>query len=168
MQSTFSKGILAAVFTIALTGAGFAQHDDEHGKSDKHDKQDKYDKESQKAERKQDHEQNKSAQRNDRLQQNEHYQNEQAYRFRPEDRDQFRGHYQANLNRYQIHPDQRRQWLAGQQLSYTDIRRFQPVPRNYYRDIPPPGYRLGYYDGNVYAYNPTTRIIADVLDLVTR
>jgi hypothetical protein len=32
---------------------------------------------------------------------------------------------------------------------------------------PPPGYQYGYYDGYVVAYDPTTRIIADVLDLVT-
>ena len=31
---------------------------------------------------------------------------------------------------------------------------------------PPPGYRLGYYDGYVVAYDPTTQIVADVLDLV--
>ena len=38
----------------------------------------------------------------------------------------------------------------------------------YYRDMPPPppGYRFGYYDGYVVAYNPTTQIVADVLDLV--
>jgi len=30
----------------------------------------------------------------------------------------------------------------------------------------PRGYRLGYYDGYVVAYDPTTQIVADVLDLV--
>ncbi|MEO8126977.1 MAG: hypothetical protein ABJF23_08970 [Bryobacteraceae bacterium] len=42
------------------------------------------------------------------------------------------------------------------------------VPPAYYRDVPPPppGYRFGYYDGYVVAYDPTTQIVADVLDLV--
>jgi Ni/Co efflux regulator RcnB len=47
--------------------------------------------------------------------------------------------------------------------------RLQVVPQSYYASVPPPppGYQYGYYDGYVVAYNPTTRIIADVLDLVT-
>lgn len=32
---------------------------------------------------------------------------------------------------------------------------------------PPPGYQVGYLDGYAVAYNPTTQIIADVLDLAT-
>jgi len=46
--------------------------------------------------------------------------------------------------------------------------RLKSVPTSYYRTLPPPppGYRLGYYDGYVVAYNPTTQIVADVLDLV--
>jgi hypothetical protein len=42
------------------------------------------------------------------------------------------------------------------------------VPQAYWQNVPPPpGYQYGYYDGYVVAYNPTTRIIADVMDLVT-
>jgi len=42
------------------------------------------------------------------------------------------------------------------------------VPQIYWQGAPPPpGYQYGYYDGYVVAYNPTTRIVADVLDLVT-
>jgi hypothetical protein len=46
--------------------------------------------------------------------------------------------------------------------------RIQPVPVTYYRGAPPPppGYRYGYYEGYVVAYDPTTRVIGDVLDLV--
>jgi len=42
------------------------------------------------------------------------------------------------------------------------------VPSSYYRTLPPPppGYRFGYYDGYVVAYDPTTQIVSDVLDLV--
>jgi len=44
----------------------------------------------------------------------------------------------------------------------------QAVPQAYYQGVPPPppGYRYGYSDGYVVAYDPTTRIVADVLDLV--
>jgi len=160
MTRIISKGILAAVFTVAAAGAGFAQHDDQH---------DDHDKGQQKAQ--QQHDDHGNGRPHAQQQQRESQQNNnQGYHFRQEDRDQFRGHYQGSINRYKNNPGNRRQWAAGQQLSYTDVQRFQPVPQNYYRDVPPPppGYRFGYYNGNVYAYNPTTRIIADVLDLVTR
>ncbi len=44
----------------------------------------------------------------------------------------------------------------------------EPVPQAYWagQPPPPPGYQYGYYDGYVVAYDPTTRIIADVMDLV--
>lgn len=146
MKSTISKGLLAAVFALAAAGSGIAQHRDGNGNG------------------------HGNGRPQDQHQQGPQQNNQQGYHFRPEDRDQFRGHYQSSVNRYQNHPDNRRMWSAGQQLSSTDVRRFQPVPRSYYNNVPPPppGYRFGYYNGNVYAYNPTTRIIADVLDLVTR
>jgi hypothetical protein len=43
------------------------------------------------------------------------------------------------------------------------------VPRTYWVGAvppPPPGYRYGYAGGYVVAYNPTTRMIADVMDLI--
>jgi hypothetical protein len=44
----------------------------------------------------------------------------------------------------------------------------QAVPQTYWVGAPPPppGYQYGYYGGYVVAYNPATRIIGDVLDLV--
>ena len=46
--------------------------------------------------------------------------------------------------------------------------RMQSVPASYWNGSQPPsGYSYGYYDGYVVSYNPTTRIIADVLDLAT-
>ena len=44
----------------------------------------------------------------------------------------------------------------------------QAVPESYWVGAPPPppGYQYGYYGGYVVAYNPTTRIVGDVLDLV--
>jgi Ni/Co efflux regulator RcnB len=97
-------------------------------------------------------------------------QNGHGYHFQPQDRDQLRGHYESKVRRYRGHDDRRAHYSAGQRLSTTDIRHFQRVPSSYSRRLPPPprGYRFGYYQGNVVAYNPTTRIIADVLDLVTQ
>ena len=51
----------------------------------------------------------------------------------------------------------------------TSCGHIQPGPPTYWQGVPPPppGYQYGYADGYVVAYDPTTRIIADVLDLVT-
>jgi Ni/Co efflux regulator RcnB len=88
------------------------------------------------------------------------------YHFRPDDRNNFRNHYQSNLRQWQNNP-RRPHFNAGDRLPGNY--RIQAVPSSYYRGVPPPppGYRFGYYDGYVVSYNPTTRIIADVLDLVT-
>ena len=94
----------------------------------------------------------------------------QSYQFRAQDRDQLKGHYQSDVRQYQAHPENRSHYSAGQQLSTNDVKRFKPVPASYSRNLAPPprGYRMGYSQGNVVAYNPTTRVIADVLDLVAR
>jgi Ni/Co efflux regulator RcnB len=90
------------------------------------------------------------------------------YRFRSEDRNHFSDHYKKQIRQYQQHPDRRRHVRAGEQLPNDYRSRLKPVPQAYYRSVPPPprGYQFGYYDGYVVAYNPTTRIVADVLDLV--
>jgi len=88
------------------------------------------------------------------------------FRFRNEDRGHFAPHYQKDINHWQHNSHGRPHFVRGQRIppSY----RFQPVPRAYYSAAPPPppGYQYGYYDGYVVAYDPTTRIVADVLDLV--
>ncbi len=88
------------------------------------------------------------------------------YHFRPDDRNNLRSHYQSNIQRWQRNPQGRPHFNAGDRLPSNY--RIQAVPSSYYRGVPPPppGYRFGYYDGYVVAYNPTSRIIADVLDLV--
>ena len=90
------------------------------------------------------------------------------YRFRSEDKDKFRSHYQSNIRQMQKNPDKRHHIRAGEQLPNDYRSRLKWVPASYYRNVPPPprGYQFGYYDGYVVAYNPTTRIVADVLDLV--
>jgi Ni/Co efflux regulator RcnB len=88
------------------------------------------------------------------------------YHFRAEDRDHFSPHYQKDIRQWRQHPDRRHNFRAGERLpSGVSLK---SVPTSYYRALPPPppGYRFGYYDGYVVAYNPTTQIVADVLDLV--
>jgi Ni/Co efflux regulator RcnB len=89
------------------------------------------------------------------------------FRFRDQDRGQFQSHYQKDVNKWRGNPHGRPQFVRGQRIPSNY--RFQAVPSSYYRGAPPPppGYRYGYYDGYVVAYDPTTRIIGDVLDLVT-
>jgi len=90
------------------------------------------------------------------------------YHFRPEDRDHFSSHYRSNIKDWEKHPDRRHHIRAGERLPSDYRSRLKSVPASYYRTLPPPppGYRFGYYDGYVVAYNPTTQIVADVLDLV--
>ena len=88
------------------------------------------------------------------------------FRFRDQDRDQFRSHYRKDVDRWRSRPQGRPMFTRGQRIPPNY--RFRAVPSSYYRNMPPPppGYQYGYYDGYVVAYDPTTRIIADVLDLV--
>lgn len=91
----------------------------------------------------------------------------QDFRFRDQDRDHLAPHYQKDIRRWQGNPHGRPTFVRGQRVPSNY--RFRAVPRSYYAQLPPPpaGYQYGYYDGYVVAYNPTTRIVADVLDLVT-
>ena len=88
------------------------------------------------------------------------------YHFRAEDRDRFSPHYEKDIRQWRQHPDRRHQIRAGERLPAGV--RLKAVPPSYYRTLPPPppGYRFGYYNGYVVAYNPATQIVADVLDLV--
>lgn len=88
------------------------------------------------------------------------------FHFRTQDRSHFQSHYNSDVKRWRSHPQGRPHFTRGERIPSNY--RFQPVPRAYYANVPPPpaGYQYGYYDGYVVAYNPTTRIIADVMDLV--
>jgi Ni/Co efflux regulator RcnB len=88
------------------------------------------------------------------------------FHFRDQDRGRFEPHYHKDIDRWRRRPQGRPRFVRGQRI--PNGYRFQSVPRAYYADVPPPppGYQYGYYDGYVVAYNPATRIIADVLDLV--
>lgn len=86
------------------------------------------------------------------------------WRFRSEDRDHFYSHYKHDADHWK--GKKRPVFVRGEAIprGYT----IQAVPRSYYQNVPPPppGYQYGYSDGYVVAYDPTTRVIADVLDLV--
>lgn len=85
--------------------------------------------------------------------------------FREQDRANFYAHYRRDADRWQGH--RRPVFVPGQVIERTYY--VQPVPRTYWVGVappPPPGYQYGYYEGYVVAYNPTSRVIADVVDLV--
>jgi hypothetical protein len=85
--------------------------------------------------------------------------------FHDRDRGHFYAHYRRDVDRWR---GRRRPVFApGEYIAREYV--MQPVPRSVWINVvapPPPGYLYGYYGGYVVAYNPETRIIADVLDLV--
>ena len=86
------------------------------------------------------------------------------YHFHGDDRGRFYAHYRSDADtwRYRRRPV----FVTGRVVPREYV--IQPVPQTYWvsEPPPPPGYQYGYYGGYVVAYNPTTRIVADVLDLV--
>ncbi len=88
------------------------------------------------------------------------------FRFRSQDRAHFQSRYRTDIGRWRNHPEGRPYFAPGQRIPNNYW--VQPVPQSYYADTPPPppGYQYGYSNGYIVAYNPTTRIIADVMDLV--
>jgi hypothetical protein len=87
------------------------------------------------------------------------------WRFRQDDRSHFYSHYRRDADHWKGR--KRPIYVRGQAIprGYS----IQPVPQAYWQGAPPPppGYQYGYSDGYVVAYDPTTRVIADVLDLVS-
>jgi Ni/Co efflux regulator RcnB len=85
--------------------------------------------------------------------------------FESNDRGNLQKHYQTQARTWNNKPN-RPSFSQGQAIPRNY--RMQPVPSSYWQgNTPPRGYTYGYYDGYVVSYNPTTRIIADVLDLAT-
>ena len=82
--------------------------------------------------------------------------------FESNDRSNLQQHYQSSARTWANKPN-RPSFSQGQAIPRNY--RMQSVPASYWHGAPPPsGYSYGYYDGYVVSYNPTTRIIADVLD----
>jgi hypothetical protein len=85
--------------------------------------------------------------------------------FRDENRANFYSYYHQDTDRWRSR--RRPAFVPGQVIAPGYAMR--AVPRSVWVNVvapPPAGYQYGYYGGYVVAYNPTTRIIADVLDLV--
>src|SRR5215469_2057626 len=84
--------------------------------------------------------------------------------FRNEDRDRFYPQYHRDAEHWRHH--KRPVFVPGQYIGREYV--VQSVPRSVWVSTiaPPPGYQYGYYGGYVVAYSPTTRMIADVLDLI--
>lgn len=86
--------------------------------------------------------------------------------FRDEDRDRFYRHYRGDADHWRGR--HRPAFAPGQYIARGYV--VQAVPSEYWEGAvppPPPGYQYGYYGGYVVAYNPATRMIADVLDLIS-
>lgn len=99
---------------------------------------------------------------------NNHGNNYRDYHFGNNDRNRWASHYSSDIRRYQRNPRLRHNYDFRRGGRIPAGVRFRAVPSSYYRGMAPlpPGYRYGYYDGYVVAYDPTTQIIADVMDLV--
>lgn len=87
------------------------------------------------------------------------------YRFRSNDYSELRRHYNGPRRFKGARP----RFVRGQYLPVDWRARIRPVPVTIIRELPPPppGYQFGYIDGYAVCYDPTTRIIADVLDIVS-
>jgi len=171
LAGSFSRWAMVPVL-VAAVGVGMAQgnsgHDRDDHRDDHHDNGNRGDDQrGDNGHGKKGHEDKgrKDKGREDKDRDNNGHDND--YQFREQDRQNFESHYDKDVRRWRQNPQGRAQFVRGQRI--PDTYQFQVVPSSYYRDIPPPppGYRYGYHDGYVVAYNPTTRIIADVLDLVT-
>ena len=59
-------------------------------------------------------------------------------------------------------------FIVGGYFPYSYIQYVTPLPPPVigYLPPPPPGYRMGYYQGYVVVYDPTTYFILNVIDLL--
>lgn len=89
---------------------------------------------------------------------------QEKHYFRDEDRDRFYAHYRVDADRWRGR--RRPVFVVGQPIVRTYV--VQPVPRSVWVNMapPPPNCQYGYYGGYVVAYNPATRVVADVMDIV--
>jgi hypothetical protein len=86
------------------------------------------------------------------------------YHFQGDDRGRFYAYYRSDADKWRGH--KRPVFVTGRAVPREYV--IRTVPQSYWVGAPPPppGYQYGYYGGYVVAYDPTTRVIADVLDLV--
>ena len=90
-----------------------------------------------------------------------------CYRFSAADREALRSHSEFNWTTPLPNGEHPVRFYQGEPLTFSELRRFRAVPAAYARDVAPPPstYRLGYYNGMIYAYNPTTGVVADAVDV---
>lgn len=93
-------------------------------------------------------------------------QNRPNYRFRSQDTSRLRQYYRGGFGR--INRRNRPRFYHGGYIPRTYWSYFQPVPYSLIGYLPavPPGYVIGYYDGYVVVYDPTTYLILSVLDIL--
>ncbi len=93
-------------------------------------------------------------------------QNRPSYTFRPNNRDYLRRYYQHRLAL--INRGRRPVFTVGGYFPYGDIGYITALPQAVYGQLPPPppGYRMGYFDGYVVVYDPLTYFIVNVIDLL--
>lgn len=89
-----------------------------------------------------------------------------SYQFRSQDTGRLRQYYQGRFGR--INRSHRPRFSRGGYIPRTYWGDFQPVPSSLLVYLPavPPGYAIGYYDGYVVVYDPTTYLIISVLDIL--
>lgn len=92
--------------------------------------------------------------------------NRPSYSFRPNDRSYLYRYYRNRLGR--INRARRPHFIIGGYFPYTYIPYISPLPPDVYGYLPPPppGYRMGYYQGYVVVYDPMTYFIANIIDLL--
>lgn len=166
-----SVAALGPVLALAMGATAYAQDHDrdnhQNGQRDDHNYQGNDNQRSNQGSYQQNQRSNQGnyQQRND----DRHYNQGNGYgrdfHFDNSHRNRFEQHYRRDADRWRDRHDRAR-FAPGQRIP-TGYR-IQPVPLSYYRGAPPPprGYRYGYYEGYVVAYDPTTRMIGDVLDLI--
>ena len=88
------------------------------------------------------------------------------YQFRSQDTGRLRQYYQGGFGR--IDRRHRPRFNRGGYVPRTYWGDFQPVPASLIGYLPavPPGYAIGYYDGYVVVYDPSTYLIVSVLDIL--
>ena len=76
-----------------------------------------------------------------------------------------RRYFNADMGR--LNRNRRHRFLVGGYFPRQYVTYLQPIPPDIMGYLPPvpPGYALGYYDGYTVVYDPTTYLIASVLDL---
>jgi len=86
--------------------------------------------------------------------------------FREEDRPRFYSYYRGDADHWKGNKKKRPVFVVGQPVPQAYV--VQPMPQSYWVGAPPPppGYQYGYYGGYAVVYSPTTRMVADVMDLI--